>query len=375
MEDRPVRKYEVRRLSKKKTTVNNLIAYGIVVIAFIIIQCLISTGSISRTLKGQLVPICVYVIMALSLNLVVGFSGELSLGHAGFMSIGTFSGVVLSGWLSNAFNMPALPRLILSLIFGGLMAAIFGFLIGIPVLRLRGDYLAIVTLAFGEIIRNLMNILYINVNNGSLIIGIDQPDLPGQQLIAGPMGTVKVEKITDFSKGGFYVGIILVLLTLMIVLNLINSRSGRAIMACRDSRIAAESVGINPTKYKMMAFVTGAALAGVAGAMFGLSQGNVMPSKFDFNNSILILVYVVLGGIGNIWGSIISATLLFMLPTILQKMNLVIFGIDFSTGYMLIYAIVLIVVMLLTNAPKIRSFFQMLFKSRKNETENGGTEA
>ena len=144
----------------KKSTVNNLISFGIVIIAFIVCQSMISTGVMKRSLRGQMIPICVYIVMAVSLNLVVGISGELSLGHAGFMSIGAFSGIIASAWLRAAFGLEnELVRLILSMIAAGVMAGVFGALIGIPVLRLRGDYLAIVTLAFGEIIRNVLNCL------------------------------------------------------------------------------------------------------------------------------------------------------------------------------------------------------------------------
>lgn len=323
---------------KKKVFLNNLITYGMVIAAYIVCQVLISNGEMSRSMKGQLVPICVYVVMAISLNLVVGISGELSLGHAGFMSIGAFTGTVCSAWLLSAFQLEnTVVRLIISMVISGVVAGGFGVLIGIPVLRLRGDYLAIVTLAFGEIIRNLVNCIYINIEDGGLLhFGFNNPNLPGKAVLAGPKGTVSVAKIATFG-----MGFVLILFTLFVVLNLINSRSGRAIMATRDSRIAAESVGINVTKYKMMAFVTAAALAGMAGALYGLNYSTVNATKFKFDTSILVLVFVVLGGIGSIRGSIIAATLLTILPEVLRA---------FSDYRMLVYAVVLIAVMLTTNS-------------------------
>ncbi len=330
--------------AKKKKLIYNAVTFGLVTLAFIICQVLISGGLMSHSFKGQLIPICCWIVMAVSLNLVVGISGELSLGHAGFMSIGAFSGIIVSGWLQNAFqvNDPAL-RLVLAMVVGALLAGIAGALIGIPVLRLKGDYLAIVTLAFGEIIRSLINCLYVSVDGKDLAFGFLDSKLPGKLLMNGPNGAVGVDNIATFTAG-----FILIIITLIVVLNLTNSRSGRAIQAIRDSRIAAESVGINVTKYRMMAFVTSAVLAGAAGALFGLNFNTLAPSKFQFTQSINVLVFVVLGGIGNILGSVISATVLTVLPETLR---------DFGQYRMLIYAVVLILVMLATNNPLMRSFF------------------
>lgn len=345
----------------RKTLINNTITYGLVIAAFIICQYLMAHGMMSRSLKGQLIPICVWIVMAISLNLVVGVSGELSLGHAGFMSVGTFSGVVASAWLLSAFQLEnELVRLILSMIVGGVFAGIAGVLIGIPVLRLRGDYLAIVTLAFGEIIRNVLNCVYISVEGRGLHFAFNNPNLPGTMVLSGPKGAVGVDKIATFA-----MGFALVIFTLIVVLNLINSRSGRAIMAIRDSRIAAESVGLNVTKYKMMAFVTSAVLAGMAGALYGLNYSTVAASKFRFDTSILVLVFVVLGGIGSIRGSIIAATLLTVLPEMLRA---------FSDYRMLVYAIVLIVVMLATNSPilgRVKVALSRLFRKTAKDGKEG----
>ena len=348
----------------RKNFISNLITYGIVIVAFIICQIALS-GSIdgfkmTRSLKGQLVPICVYIVMAVSLNLTVGISGELSLGHAGFMSVGAFSGIIMSSWLAAKFQMEnEVVRLILSLITGGVFAGLAGVLIGIPVLRLRGDYLAIVTLAFGEIIRNVLNCLYFSLDGGRLYMNFNNPNLPGKIIYNGPAGATGVDKISTFT-----MGFVLVLFTLFVVLNLINSRSGRAIMAIRDARVAAESVGINVTKYKMMAFVTSAALAGMAGALYGLNISSVTAAKFKFDTSILVLVFVVLGGIGNIRGSVIAATLLTVLPEVLRA---------FSDYRMLVYAVVLIAVMLATNSPFLASKVAAV-KALMNRKEKDGTE-
>ena len=339
-------------MMKYKKPSRNFITYAGVILVFLLCELalsgLIPGFKMSRSLKGQLVPICVYIVMAVSLNLTVGISGELSLGHAGFMSVGAFSGILVSQYLLFAFpdaNLETL-RLILALVSGGLFAGISGVLIGIPVLRLRGDYLAIVTLAFGEIIRNLINCIYFAVDGRALNFAFLNPNLPGKLLINGPMGATGIKKLATFE-----VGFLLVMFTLIVVLNLINSRSGRAIKAIRDNRIAAESVGINVTKYRMLAFVVSAALAGMAGALYGLNFSQIRAVKFKFDTSILVLVFVVLGGIGNIRGSVIAATALTVLPEMLRQ---------FGDYRMLIYAVVLILVMLVSNNPMLKSMTESL---------------
>ena len=346
----------------KKTLVSNLITYGIVIATFVVCQILIQNGQMTRSFKGQLVPICVYVVMAVSLNLTVGISGELSLGHAGFMSVGAFTGAIVSTWMLAAFQLENTTiRLIISMLCGGVTAGIAGVLIGIPVLRLRGDYLAIVTLAFGEIIRNVLNCLYVSLDGGAMHIGFLNPNLPGTLIVNGPIGATGIAKISTFG-----MGFALILFTLFVVLNLVNSRAGRAIMACRDNRIAAESVGIPVTKYKMMAFVVSAVLAGMAGALFGLNFSTVTASKFKFDTSILVLVFVVLGGIGNIRGSVIAATVLTVLPELLRA---------FADYRMLVYAIVLILVMLLTNSPILSNLTAKLYPKFRKRAKKGGEAA
>ena len=339
----------------------DLLTYAGVIIAFLVISTLKSNGMLNRSQSGLLVPICCYIVMAVSLNLTVGILGDLSLGHAGFMSVGAFSGVVTAMSLMNV--IPSAPlRLALAMVVGALCAAIVGFLVGIPVLRLNGDYLAIVTLAFGEIIRNVLNCLYFSLDGKRLIVSFNNPNIPGTILVNGPAGATVSDKIATFP-----MGFALIIFTLIVVMNLINSRSGRAIMATRDNRIAAEAMGINVTKYKMMAFVTAAVLAGMAGALYGLNFSTVAASKFKFDTSILVLVFVVLGGIGNIWGSIIAATLLTVLPELLRT---------FADYRMLVYAIVLILVMLVTNNPMLRSLFSRIGRrgSRDAQTQVGGAD-
>lgn len=333
-----------------KTTKNNFITYGIVIAIFVVVQILSSTGNLSRLLTGLLVPLCVYVIAAVSLNLVVGFSGELSLGHAGFMCVGAYSSALFSHVAADA--VPAVPRFILAILIGAAVAGICGIIIGIPVLRLRGDYLAIVTLAFGEIIKNLINILYVGVDENGLHVATSSAGIKleagGKQILKGALGISGTSTLyKDIKDYFFLIGIILVLLTLFIVQNLVHSRSGRAIMSTRDNRIAAESVGINVTKYKLLAFTVSAALAGVAGVLYAHNLSMLKVSVFDYNMSILILVYVVLGGIGSLRGSMIAAIILYALPELLR---------GFSNYRMLIYAIVLIVMMLFNWAPAARNW-------------------
>ncbi|MBR3105025.1 MAG: branched-chain amino acid ABC transporter permease [Lachnospiraceae bacterium] len=340
----------------KKSTKVSFLNYGLVLLFFIVVTALANTGHLTRSLQGQLIPIVSYIIMALALNLVVGISGELSLGHAGFMSVGAFSGVVVSMTTANSIPNGGL-RLLLAIVIGALLAGIVGVIIGIPVLRLNGDYLAIVTLAFGEIIKNVMNCLYVGVDGAGLHVSFkDTASLgmavDGKVLINGPMGATGIQKLSTFTGG-----IILLLLVLVVIQNMVNSRTGRAIMAIRDNRIAAEASGVPVTKHKLIAFVTSAAMAGAAGALYALNYSTIAPKKFDFNTSILILVFVVLGGIGNMTGSIIAAALLTILPEMLRK---------FADYRMLIYAIVLIVVMLATNNEKIRALLRGLGKKNKD---------
>ncbi len=334
----------------KKITINhnikdNLITYGIVLFAWIIVTLLSAAGLVSSLMQGLLVPLCVYVILAVSLNLTVGILGELSLGHAGFMCVGAFTGAFFSRYMQNIITVDIL-RFIIAILIGAISAGIIGFLIGMPVLRLKGDYLAIVTLAFGEIIKNIINVLYIGRDSKGLHFSMKDSislglETDGEVLINGAQGITGTPKDSTFT-----IGIILIIITLIIVLNLIKSRDGRAIMSIRDNLIAAESIGINITKYKLMAFSISAALAGVAGVLYSHNLSSLMatPKSFGYNMSIMILVFVVLGGIGNMRGSIIAAVILTLLPELLRGL---------SNYRMLIYAIILIIMMLFNWSPKL----------------------
>ena len=347
-----------------KTTRSNFITYAMVIVAFVVVQAMASTGGISSSLKGQLVPICAYIVMAISLNLTVGVLGELSLGHAGFMSVGAFSGVIAAIYFGQTIENTAVV-MILAMAVGGFFAAVVGVLVGVPVLRLSGDYLAIVTLAFGEIIKGIVNNLYVGMDANGLHFCMIKNTLEmegGKMLLNGPMGLTGIPRIATFT-----MGFVLIMVCLIVIFNLVNSKSGRAIMALRDNKIAAQSVGINVTSYKLMAFVISAAMAGMAGVLFATNFSSVVASKFDINTSILVLVFVVLGGLGNMRGSIIAATVLTVLPEVLR---------EFSEYRMLVYAIVLIVMMLATNNPTLKnaiSNFTGKFKrnSGKGEKVNG----
>ncbi len=359
----------MKRLHLRRGAAADYLTYAGVTIAFVVMYLLQQQGALSNALSGQLVPICCYIVMAVSLNLTVGILGELSLGHAGFMSVGAFAGIIAAQSLQASIPLEPV-RLAIAMVVGALCAAVAGFLVGVPVLRLRGDYLAIVTLAFGEIIKELINCLLVGYDENGLHIAFNiqgtmtMNDLGlgenAVQIIKGAQGATASRIAT------FPAGFILIMITLVVVLNLVRSRSGRAIMALRDNRIAAESVGIPITKYKLMAFVVSAALAGASGALYGLNYATLVSSRFDFNTSILVLVFVVLGGLGNIWGSIIAAAALTILPEALRS---------FADYRMLVYAIVLILVMLATYNPTLRMFFGRIGaaitkKSRKEASDH-----
>lgn len=347
----------------KKTTRDAFITYAMVILVYIIIQAMVMTGSMSSLMQGLLVPLCTYSIVAIGLNLCVGYLGELSLGHAGFMCVGAFSSAFFTRCMEESSMNPTL-RFVLALIIGILVAALFGFLIGIPVLRLKGDYLAIVTLAFGEIIKNVMNVLYIGRDSKGFHFSIKDAaalnlEPEGELLINGAKGITGTPHQSTFT-----IGVLLILISLIVVYNLVNSRSGRAIMAIRDNRIAAESVGINITKFKLMSFTISAAIAGAAGVLYAhnLSTLTALPANFGYNMSIMILVFVVLGGIGNIRGSIIAAVVLTLLPELLRGLS------DYR---MLIYSILLIVMMLFNWAPGAIVFRERLkAKFKKTKEEN-----
>lgn len=304
------------RENKKSIETYKPLLYLILVIAIYILLHVLMTGNIlNRQYKSVVDRIGINIILAVSLSLTTGFLGELSLGHAGFMAIGAYTGAIFT--LNT--NLPPFIAFVIGLVLGGITAAIFGVFIGVPVLRLKGDYLAIVTLAFGEIIRSIINYL---------------------PLTGGAMGLSKIPRYTNYT--WTYV---IAIITIVCITNLVKSRHGRAVLAIRDNAIAAEAMGIKVSKYKIMAFVIAAFFAGVAGVLFGHNFGILKPDNFDYNKSIEILVIVVLGGMGSIKGSIISAIILTVLPEALRATN------DLR---MLLYAIVLIAMMLF-NSSKIRA--------------------
>ena len=308
------------RSGKMKKHLKKIITACAVVAIYFIIFALVKTGVLTRHYQSLLVPVGINIILAVSLNLTVGFLGELTLGHAGFMSVGAYAGCLFSIYC----DLPVWIEFPLAIIIGGAVASIFGIIIGIPALRLRGDYLAIVTLAFGEIIR-------------SVITNLD--------FLGGAGGLKGISKYKD-TMTGFTIVFIVLVLTVIIIRNLVHSRHGRAICSIRDNVIAAESVGINVVFYKLLAFVAAAFFAGAAGVLYGHNLGILKPGTFDFNKSIEILVIVVLGGMGNIVGSIISAIIITLLPEVLRGLD------DYR---LLIYAVVLIAMMLLNNNPKFNA--------------------
>ncbi len=338
---------EKKTLHKQEN--NPTAIFGVVTVGFSAMYALNNYGILTRALSGYLVPICAYIVLAVSLNLVVGISGELSLGHAGFMGVGAFSGIIAAACLRGAVADNFL-LLMLAMLVGGIIAGLAGVIVGVPVLRLRGDYLAIVTLAFGEILKNIIGNLYVGKDVNGLHFAMSEEGIhlgeEGKMILKGALGATGVQKLSTF-----LAGFLLIAFALFVVLNLVNSKEGRAIKAVRDNRIAAESVGINVTAFRLKAFVVSAFLAGMAGALFALNLGSLQASKFSYTTSIDILVYVVLGGMGNILGSIISTVVLYLIPEFLRALA------DYR---MIMYAVVLIVVMLFTWSPKFKNFVQVI---------------
>ena len=322
---------------KKKHVSKNVLTLCAVAVLYAVIAYMLYSGGLKRQVTNMLIPTSVYIVLAVSLNLVVGLLGELSLCHAGFMSVGLFSGCLVSIALVDVFPTPL--RIVISMIVGGLFAAVAGLIVGLPALRLKGDYLAIVTLACGEIIKNVITNL----------------DITG-----GPIG-LNTKPIYTGAKGLLPYAVALVFVTVIVMMNLKKSKIGREIMAIRDNRIAAESIGINITYCKLAVFIIAAFFAGAAGCLYGHAFANVKAASFDYNMSIEILVLVVLGGMGSVSGSIIAAIVLSVLPEALR---------GFSDYRMLAYAIVLILVMLMSNNPRVKALREKL-KLRRNGRKEG----
>lgn len=305
----------------------NYIVIGIFTLVFGIIA--LTGGRLNSSLLFLLEKIAISVILAVSLSLVVGFLGELSLGHAGFMCVGAYLGGKVASLLPSSLG-GGIVGLLLGLLVGGGIAALCGVVIGIPALRLRGDYLAIVTLAFGEIVKSIFQNTSDETFGGAL--GLETPRYDKNYL--------------------FIFAFLLVLLTLAAIQNFIRSKHGRAVTAIRDNEIAARACGINVTKYKLLAFTISAFFAGIAGVLYSFSNYTVQSAKFGYNYSIEILVMVVLGGMGSINGSILAATLITFLNT---KLATILTG-DLAVLQNLLYAVILIVIVVYNNAPKLKPF-------------------
>ncbi len=311
---------------KKNFKPKHYFNYALVSAVLILFFLLEMSGLLKRSHANLLAQIGFSIILAVSLNLVVGFLGELSLGHAGFMCIGAYIGTWFSSLLAPVISSFAI-RLVLAMLVGGAAAALFGILVGIPALRLKGDYLAIVTLAFGEIVRNIFkNLPWFGKSFGM------QTETYGTKL--------------------FIIAFFAVLFTLIIIQNLMRSKHGRAITAIRDSEIAAKSMGVNVTFYKILAFSVAAFFAGIAGVIYGAYTTPILYSFFSFNYSIEILVMVVLGGMGSITGSIISAALLTYINFLLSA-NL---SGDMAALKYMIYALILIGMVIYNNAPAFKKY-------------------
>ena len=313
---------------KKNFEWKGCINYVVVAAFAIFFSVLHSTGNLERSTRFLLEKITYSAVLAVSLCLVVGFLGELSLGHAAFMGLGAYIGGYMETYVYASFTDAApLVSIIVSMLIGGLVAAFFGLIIGLPALRLKGDYLAIVTLAFGEIVRTVFQ------NSGTF----------GAEL---GMDTYRYKEI-------FIVGFVVLLITMFVVQNLVRSKQGRAIMAIRDNEIAARSMGINVTYYKLMVFMLSAFFAGIAGVLFS-NTNRVSSGTFGYSYSIDILVMVVLGGMRSISGVIVSAVLITWINT---ELATVLTG-NLAALQNVIYSLILIGIVVFNHAPGLKDFRQ-----------------
>ena len=312
---------------KIKYSINYLLVLAILGVGLI----MYFTGGLKMSYARLFTQIGFSIILAVSLNLVVGFLGELSLGHAGFMCIGAYIGGTAALALKSAIPNK-LVVLILAMLIGGIIAAVFGFIIGLPSLRLKGDNLAIVTLAFGEIVRNIFK---------------------NQKIFGGAMGlqTGAVQYDSRNRPTLYIVTLVVALIMLVLIQNFIRSKHGRAVTAIRDNEIAAKAMGINVTFYKLFVFILAAFFAGIAGVIYSHYTATVLYSFFSYNYSIEILVMVVLGGMGSITGSIIAAVLVPIINYLLQ--NYV--PAELAALRYLVYALVLIFIVVFSNAPALQS--------------------
>lgn len=305
----------MRKIFKSKKILRGLIINSVaVVLLYFILVLLMDKGIINDYLEGVLVLIGINIIAAASLNFATGILGQLALGHAGFMAIGAYSAAIFAkgyGKVMISSGTPEFVVLIIALVIGGAMATIAGILIGVPALRLRGDYLGIVTLGFGEIIRIAINNLKIT-NKARPITGVPH--------------------LVEFKEIYILVVIVLVILVLLIV-----SRHGRAILSIREDEIAAEAVGIPTIKYKIFGFATSAFFAGIAGGALAFHSQIIDPKKFTFMFSVEIFIIVVLGGMGSLTGTVVAAIILGILNESLHFID---------NWRMVIYALVLVIMMI-----------------------------
>lgn len=295
-----------------------LIQVVIVLVAFLIanvVQVFITNKAISGYQASVVMYMCMYIIAAVSLNLVVGITGQFSLGHAGFMALGAYFSAIITKTnlfgLATSMGIPSGFVFFIGILVGGTIAAFAGFIIGLPTLRLRGDYLAIATLGFGEIIR----ILFLN-----------------WRFVGGAAGYSGISRYTNF----VWV-FTLAVISVMLIRNFINSSHGRACISIREDEIAAETMGINTTKYKVTAFVIGAFFAGISGAMLTHLMRVAQPMMFTFMISVEVLLMVVLGGLGSITGSIGAAIFLTFLSEWFRQ---------FGALRMVVYSFMLICIMI-----------------------------
>ena len=292
---------------------------GLLLVFYFLFFALIANGTINRYSSGIMTTMFINIILTVSLNLVSGFLGQLVLGHAGFMSVGAYTAALFTLYS----GLPITISFPISIVLAGVMAAVFGVIIGVPALRLRGDYLAIITLGFGEIIRVI--ILACDFTGGA------------KGLHGIPTILPKGSDATSLALAKYSYVFWLAVITVVIIWAFVRSRHGRAVIAIREDEIAAEASGIHTTYYKLFAFVMAAFFAGVAGSVYAHHIGVLDPGKFNFDYSVEILLMAVLGGLGSITGSIIAAVALTILPEFLR---------GFEDYRMLIYAVILIIVML-----------------------------
>ena len=303
----------------KRKTLKMQLRYSInavlICVLFLVLNYL--TQNVLSTYQNKvLLLVGINIILAVSLNVATGYLGQLPLGHAGFMAVGAYTCALFTKYSPLPENLNGLS-FALGLALGALVAGLFGVAMGIPALRLTGDYLAILTLGFGEIIR-------ITLNNIDDVLGYD--------LFYGAKGLKNIPKYSNY-----WTVFVCVVITCFAIHAMMKSRHGRAILAIRDNEIAAESCGIQTTYYKVMAFSFSAAFAGLAGGLYACYLGVLDPSSFGFMKSIEILVMVVLGGMGSMLGSILSASVLTILPEALRS---------FADYRMVIYSLVLVFMMI-----------------------------